>query len=203
MKSWPVDSVGPRKGRYVLLGGLGQQIARTMPATAGCCRRRASCPSRTSPIHSPERCRNFRTIVALMLDSEAALIPHLRVDDDRAGHIYTITLEDLVRAVDDSNHRGACRGTLSSLFNAETLRRSRSAPVGPEVLRMTAEEFFEHQARGPSKAFCGGGRRRNGCFAIVAGNGACAVCPLSARLPSSTQRPGEPSSDCVYGPTPA
>jgi len=36
-----------------------------------------------------------------------------------AGQIYTITLENLVRSVDDPNHLGACRVTLSSLFNAE------------------------------------------------------------------------------------
>jgi hypothetical protein len=36
-----------------------------------------------------------------------------------AGQIYKITLENLVRAVDDPNQHGACRGTLSSLFNAE------------------------------------------------------------------------------------
>jgi hypothetical protein len=36
-----------------------------------------------------------------------------------AGQIYTITLENLVPAVDDPNHLGACRGTVSSLFNAE------------------------------------------------------------------------------------
>ena len=45
--------------------------------------------------------------------------------------------------MDDPNHLGAYRGTLSSLFNAETLRRSRSAPVGPEALMMTAEEFSD------------------------------------------------------------
>jgi hypothetical protein len=52
-------------------------------------------------------------------------------------------VEDLVRAVDDPNHLGAYRGTLSSLFNAETLRRSGYAPVGPEALMMTAEEFSD------------------------------------------------------------
>ncbi len=80
-----------------------------------------------------------------MPDSEAALVvTELTVDDDLAGHTYTIALGDLVKTFDDPQKPGLHRDTIISLLNAEILsRHPEAAMLANKPLSVTADEFSD------------------------------------------------------------